>query len=55
MRKIINRFRQIFFKSLDEKPSWGREEIKNLFMLSLTNALLGKTVDEDEGSDGDTV
>lgn len=47
MRKIIDRFRTLFFKALDEKPSWGKEQIKDLFMLTLTNALLGK-IDDDE-------
>ncbi len=50
MRKIINRLRQIFFKALDQKPSWGKDQIKELFMLSLTDALLGKTVEDEEPS-----
>lgn len=51
MREIIDRFRELFFESLDSKPSWGREEIKNLFMLTLVSALLGKKA-KDESNPG---
>jgi len=46
MGKLIRRFREAFFAAIDEKPSWGREQIKELFLITLNNVLLGKGSDE---------
>ena len=40
MRKVIQKFRDAFFKKLDEKPSWGTNSIKELFIITLVNSLL---------------
>ena len=41
MRQVIKKFRDEFFKKLDEKPSWGTNSIKELFVITLVNTLLG--------------
>jgi hypothetical protein len=41
MRKLITAFRDEFFKELDKKPSWGTNSIKELFIITLNNVLLG--------------
>ncbi len=46
MREVINRFRILFFKELDSKPSWGNNSIKELFTITLVNALLGEKEDD---------
>ena len=46
MRKLIAKFRDEFFKQLDAKPSWGKDSIKELFILTLNNVLLGNMKEE---------
>ena len=40
MENLILKVREEFFKRLDEKPTWGRNQIKELFIHTLTNVLL---------------
>lgn len=41
MKELIKEVMEEFFKELDNKPSWGREQIKDLFQITLNNVLLG--------------
>ena len=47
MRQIIKKFRDEFFSKLDEKPSWGTNSIKELFVITLVNTLLGAEDEKD--------
>lgn len=42
-KKVIEQIQEEFFKRLDEKTSWGKEKLKNLYLevktKVLTNAL----------------
>lgn len=40
-KEIVEKFRIEFFKELDTKPTWGREGVKQLFIITLNNVLLG--------------
>lgn len=46
MRELIRAFRTEFFKELDKKPSWGKDSIKELFILTLNNVLIGNINEE---------
>lgn len=48
MRELIKRFREEFFKELDSKPSWGKDQIKALFIHTLNNVLLGNINESDD-------
>lgn len=45
--RLMTLFREAFFAAIDSKPSWGRDQIKELFLITLTNVLLGKIKEED--------
>jgi len=46
MRRILLLFRKEFFKELDAKPSWGRRDIKELFIIVFNNVLIGNVKDD---------
>jgi len=47
MRKFMIKFREAFFKELDSKPSWGKDQIKALFIVTLNNVLLDRQDESD--------
>lgn len=40
MEKLIKEFREEFFKELEGKPTWGRNSVKELFIMTFNNTLL---------------
>lgn len=45
--RLMILFREAFFAAIDSKPSWGRDQIKELFLITLNNVLLGRIKDEE--------
>lgn len=48
MKEFIEKLRIEFFSELDKKPTWGRQQIKELFMMSIYNSMLNKKDPEDK-------
>ena len=46
MRRILLIFREEFFKELDAKPSWSRAQVKELFIITFNNVLIGNIKEE---------
>lgn len=42
MKKLLEEFKNSLFKELEVKPSWGKEQVKELFILTLNEVLLEK-------------
>jgi len=40
-KELIHKFQEELFKQLDSKPSWGKDQVKELFIITLNNVLLG--------------
>jgi len=49
MKEILSKFKEEFFKELEMKPSWGKEQIKELYIITLNKIL----IESHEGTTGD--
>ena len=49
-KEIVDNIREEFFKKIDAKPTWGRQSIKELFILSVTDSLLKTLSSNDEST-----
>lgn len=45
---IIQETKEEFFKRIDEKNSWGKNEIKNLFLETLTDVMIKRVENKND-------
>lgn len=53
-KKLIQRIQELFFKALEAKTSWGRNEIKDIYSGTVVQAILEHIDSQQEDSDSNS-